>query len=951
MSTLKKILALSLALAMVLSVSAFAGNYTADTYQDVNAIDSGAAEAVEVLYALKVMVGNTNTATGKTEFRPNDTITRAEVAKMIYVILNYGNDDKAEAYKAANIFADVTADDWFAGYVNYLAAVGMVQGDGTNFYPRQAVKTAEVAKMLLTAVGYKAEDHGYVGAGWSSNVLNDAYYIQLLDGYKANLNGDAPRQWVAVMFFNALMNAYTYDVTVPTGFTGYFGNDTISGANKWVRFGYKYLGVATDTLVAYATTNASIATYQDKAGTKKFAEDYVLFSNGEEIKNTGLGAMDLGQTYRIVYKDGKTKAAYSVRSLYETAEARALDIDVEVTYGTSGNVANNKYAFTVEDVTAKFAAKEINVLKTGTTQQDKAAAETMTVTQFYDLVNKPAASNDTYKVILNGNGEIKYIIVTEYDYAPVTKAATHNRYGDYVVVGDLTFNNMSNLYVNDCILTSDELAYGNYVKYTWDLDEGMYAMEVLPVVEDVVYSELDKNTSPRIYNVGGEDYYVAKKSIPTGTGNEAIYPADWFNNTKNLDEAVNLVVDGDLIVYRWTDPESSIDNMDEINAQLVLLLDWDDTYSTGTLREKKVIEYMTIDKDRVIAEYQDKNGFVQYSEVMRTKQLDDDMTSADLKGRLFILHKGTQNRVYLEELDKDAVNEQLNASASLLNQYEEGYGKLDATDSPVKFGGDAMAADNKFFYAYIDGGEAVFDVITPADFGAGYDEEAYGQLLSYVKSPSGRTTVLGGYIVADLVSDTSKNFLYITDIGRYTDDGWKLTVQVLGEEDTRIIYVDGEKFYTDLLYSYTYKTMTGEWTLDLVDEYEAADGENYDAGFHAGRIVKDYDEEYYEIYLKYSNAFVDDTILDVSGKAVDFIVVTTIDYVRDETQENPDDSYYLYDQYDEYNRELKVVDYEDLTEEDVVYGEDTASYEQYSYWFYSGDVLYIVVLRDMTRAQ
>ena len=33
MSTLKKILALSLALAMILSVSAFAGNYSADTYK------------------------------------------------------------------------------------------------------------------------------------------------------------------------------------------------------------------------------------------------------------------------------------------------------------------------------------------------------------------------------------------------------------------------------------------------------------------------------------------------------------------------------------------------------------------------------------------------------------------------------------------------------------------------------------------------------------------------------------------------------------------------------------------------------------------------------------------------------------------------------------------------------------------------------------------------------
>ena len=45
MSTLKKLLALTLALAMVLSVSVFAG-YLEDKYQDAANINDGAKEAV-----------------------------------------------------------------------------------------------------------------------------------------------------------------------------------------------------------------------------------------------------------------------------------------------------------------------------------------------------------------------------------------------------------------------------------------------------------------------------------------------------------------------------------------------------------------------------------------------------------------------------------------------------------------------------------------------------------------------------------------------------------------------------------------------------------------------------------------------------------------------------------------------------------------------------------------
>ena len=974
MSTFKKLLALTLALAMVLSVSAFAG-YKADTYKDAAAIDADCKSAIELMYALDIMKGDTNG-----NFNPKATITRAEVAKMIYVILNYGKDDLAVNYKGAKIFSDVVAGAWYEGYVNYAATTKLVQGRGNGtFGPNDPVTCAEAAKMLLTAIGYSAEARGYTGANWAQNVLADAAVLGLLEGYDYNTNAYAPRQWVAVMFANAL-DCYTFNTMVPS-----FNGLLVSGSGDFESYqtmGKKYYKLDSFTSVAVATPNASIdvATWkEDKVTkTKEFADDYVLFANGKEIKGTGLGAMDLGQKYKVIYKAGSTDVAYSVRALTDTAEARIMDIDVDIVFGTSSNKAHNKYEFTVDGVAAKFAANKINVLKTGTENYTeevdgelvRTGAVEMTVTQFYDLVDAGAHNNDLYKVVLNGDGEIAYIIVTEYAYGYVNKDGSHNRYGDYIVVDKnadpdvnalLKFNGQTNLYLDDCIICEDEIVKDNIVKYTWNLDEGMYNMEVLPTVEDVTYEAWDKKEA--CYTLGGEDYYVTTKAL---TDVET-----WLKNKSNLDEAICLVVDGDMIVYHWFS-DSDYTDMADINAQLAVVIDVDKTYSTGTLKEKQVIEYMTIDGEKHIAEYQDKTtktdekdpDYLWFEDIER---LTAATTKDELKGRLFILHEGTKGRVYLEKLDNAIVNTQLDASTSLLNLYEEKFADkaatLDATGSAVTFDKDKMAAENVFFYAYIDDNgtaktsddEAVYGIITPAEFGDGKDDTAYGQVLSYEKRPSGKTTVLGGYIVAELESDVTNNYLYITKIGKVYSDGMELTVQLVGGEE-KTIFAPVDDYYTDLLYTYAYKTMDNEWTLELVDAYDKdVDGKNYDAGFWAERVVKWYDEEYTEIYLK-AKVDANDKTLDVSDDdVVDNIVVTTIEFVRDETQSGRDDFDWLNDkdELDSYSRELKVVPYEDLLAEDIENGADTDSYEQSAYWYYNAkaDLLYVVVIRDMTQAQ
>ena len=155
---------------------------------------------------------------------------------MIYVIKNYGKDDKAVTYQDAKLYSDVPATAWYAGYVNYCGVTKLVQGrgDGT-FGPTDPVSTAAVAKMLLTALGYDAEQRGYVGANWEKNVLSDAAIVGLMKGYNYTTIGNAPRQWVAVMFDNALTKAYTYNTMYPTIFNGIYTSVQIITENFKIR--------------------------------------------------------------------------------------------------------------------------------------------------------------------------------------------------------------------------------------------------------------------------------------------------------------------------------------------------------------------------------------------------------------------------------------------------------------------------------------------------------------------------------------------------------------------------------------------------------------------------------------------------------------------------------------------------------------------------------------------
>ena len=198
MKNFRKVLALVLVVATLFSFVAMTAS--AKEYTDTDKVSY--TEAVDVLSAIGILNGYPDGT-----FRPTNTIARAEMAKMVAVLSNAG-DDIADLYAGACKFADMTGDAvWAKSYVAYCNQMGIVAGrNATTFDPYGKVTGIETAKMLLCLIGFDAKAQGYVGTNWQTHVLADAKNVGLLAGFAADYNPQKAitREEAAQMMLNAL---------------------------------------------------------------------------------------------------------------------------------------------------------------------------------------------------------------------------------------------------------------------------------------------------------------------------------------------------------------------------------------------------------------------------------------------------------------------------------------------------------------------------------------------------------------------------------------------------------------------------------------------------------------------------------------------------------------------------------------------------------------------------
>ena len=137
-------------------------------------------------------------------YRPNNAVTRAEMAKLMVVAL--GEEDNVEAAKKASPkFKDVKSTSWEYGYVNLASQLGIINGypDGT-FGPQNTVSYAEATTMIIRALEYEDEVNKS-NEVWPTNYINQAKKLSLYDSV-GNVNSaeGAKRGNIAILLWNML---------------------------------------------------------------------------------------------------------------------------------------------------------------------------------------------------------------------------------------------------------------------------------------------------------------------------------------------------------------------------------------------------------------------------------------------------------------------------------------------------------------------------------------------------------------------------------------------------------------------------------------------------------------------------------------------------------------------------------------------------------------------------
>ena len=308
---------LSLVLALVMTMSLVTVSAGAKDFTDSSKITYD--EAVAVMSAAKVIDGY-----AEGDFRPTNTLTRGAAAKIICNLI-LGPTTASALVADAAPYKDVPTNHTFAGYIAYCQKTGIISGyaDGT-FKPANSLTGYAFMKMLLGALGYKADVEGYTGPNWSINVAKQAINAGLNKGLKGDFNGvkAVNREEACLYAFNTLKATMVeYDTTIT------IGGVTVAGARKDVTNNASIETIKNDDKMQFAERYFTKLTKKSNV-TDDFGRPAVTWINNKTEVGTYVDYTTLVSSYTAKVKGGE---------VYNDIGSAAAKFD-EVTYYVDGKV-------------------------------------------------------------------------------------------------------------------------------------------------------------------------------------------------------------------------------------------------------------------------------------------------------------------------------------------------------------------------------------------------------------------------------------------------------------------------------------------------------------------------------------------------------------------------------------------------------------------------------------
>ncbi|MBR4966599.1 MAG: S-layer homology domain-containing protein [Bacteroidaceae bacterium] len=538
MLNLKKVIALVCVFALTLTTVAFGA-----TYSDVTE-DSAYYEAVETLNKLGIITGYEDGT-----FKPEDGVTRAEMAALIARIQGYGETAKGAANTG---FTDVPSSHWASGYIANAAGMGIINGygDGT-FGPEDPVLYEQAVKMVMATLGYTpyAEKNGGYPTGYLAAAQR---YSVSLAVANAAVGQPANRGTVAQLLENALdtplmiqaswntNGEVTYVIADGTQTTGRASYKTLMSENLgYVKIrGIVEKNLTTDIVTASNDINTTLA---EKV---RVGVSYSYLTENDDYEGIGANGSTTIVDKTILVGDtnvadllGRTVIGYIKK--IATDEYEFVSVAVDTNRNATVEISLDQF------VRYDAADAEIDYYKEGANTESSIALNG-NIPVVYNNVGGYNASNIAGLIGTNFGGKITFInndIDNDYDVAIIKKAVT--AVVDDVVNNGIVFHNVPSGFGQKLYIYPDDetkivtiIKDGAEIDYTelaeWDV-LSLYAVNRNSdvVVAEVVATEVsgtitatkDSTTSATnvAYKVDGEWYdaangYYADATLEIGAG-------------------------------------------------------------------------------------------------------------------------------------------------------------------------------------------------------------------------------------------------------------------------------------------------------------------------------------------------------------------------------------------------------------------------------------------------
>ena len=749
MRNLKRALSLALASVMVVSMMVVgAGAASYDDFSDKDKIVN--KEAVQMLVELGVINGKD---TG--DFDPTGIVTRAEMAKMICVVLN-GGKDPSLGTTVTNSYTD-TVGHWASGYIEYCTQLGIVAGDGAGkFNPNATVTGSEAAKMLLVAMGYKSEVEGFTGSNWAIGVNVRANQKGLYSDLSISVDEGLTRDSAAQMVYNALdAGVVSYDYTLVTDGSTISSSPTLIDNNNKTLLEDKFNAVKVEGVVV----------------ANEFANLSSTSTNSDYAKGVVGSALDEGKT-KVVITNGDDQKVYTGTETFAVSSGkdvlgRSVVIYVKkATNAAKAEVLGSAITSTDNVVVVDYSGDS---LKDVADDNDLSYTSKTQIAYNYasmaDLTDTTIGSAGYEKIIVDtdDDGDVDYVLYNNYQLGKVTKYSTSSD-------GSITVSLASGSYTVDDkadVVGFDDVAKDDYVMATFF--GGKLYVEAVETVTGTIeaYKNSSKNDFTTKLTIDGTDYNIS--NVPTYTGTELFAANKTFvDDTATLDTEATFYLDQQgYIVATGEVVESAynfayvIESSDATLEDLVKVVLSDGTKATYTLSDKSPVAYASITKGDVYAYTIDSKKEIKLTEVKETGTFQKDTkASADFeKGKSTIAITGS---------DTDGHNK---------NYY----------------------ANNSTAFFYVNGDKV--EVYTGRDNAPSVNRTT-GATIIVNRSGAAAAVVFNGVVAKASVG----NHMFVYSLGNISSDYINANVVLNGKDTTETVKIDASDkniLKADTLYTYT----------------------------------------------------------------------------------------------------------------------------------------------------